>query len=118
MEVEIGRRTINPRRFIKRFSALEFQEFYTVGEKCVKEKHPDFSDVHYSLGTDYGKQGNMADAHFHLGAYYSQKGKLKSAAYHLERARDMATDPKRQEAIEKMLEGVNKRMAKAARQSQ
>ena len=86
-------------------------------EKLI-EKHPDFSDVHYFLGTAYGKQGNMADAHFHLGAYYSRKGKLKSAAYHLERARDMATDPKRQEAIEKMLEGVNKRMAKAARQSQ
>ena len=82
------------------------------------EKYPDFTDAHYFLGTAHGKQGNMADAHFHLGVFYMRKGKLKSAAYHLERARDLATDPKRKETVEKMLESVNQRIAKAARQTQ
>ena len=82
------------------------------------EKYPDFTDAHYFLGTAHGKQGNMADAHFHLGVVYMRKGKLKSAAYHLERARDLATDPKRKETVEKMLENVSQRMEKAARQAQ
>jgi len=86
-------------------------------EKLV-DKHPDFTDAHYFLGTAYGKQGNMADAHFHLGVFYTRKGKLKSAAYHLERALDLTTDPKRKETVEKMLESVNQRLAKAARQTQ
>ena len=86
-------------------------------EKLI-EKHPDFTEAHYFLGTAYGKAGTMADAHYHLGVFYTRKGKLKSAAFHLERARDLATDPKRKESAEKLLESVNQRMAKAARQTQ
>ena len=86
-------------------------------EKLI-EKYPDFTDVHYFLGTAQGKQGNMTDAHFHLGVFYARKGRLKSASYHLDRARDLTTDPKRKEIVEKMLENVNRRMAKAAKQTQ
>ena len=86
-------------------------------EKLI-EKHPDFTDVHYFLGTAHGKLGNMAEAHYHLGVFYARKGKLKSAAYHLERARELTTDPKRKEVVEKLLESVNQRMAQAARQTQ
>ena len=84
----------------------------------LNEKHSDFTDVYYFLGTAHGKQENMADAHYYLGVFYERRGKLKSAAYHLERARDLVTDPKRKETAETLLEGVRERMAKTARKTQ
>ena len=85
--------------------------------KLIK-KHPDFTEVYYFLGTAQGKQGDMENAHFHLGVFSARRGKLKSAAFHLERAQELTTDPERKESIEKLLEGVNQRMAQATRKTQ
>jgi predicted Zn-dependent protease len=78
------------------------------------EKYPDFTDVHYFLGSTYGQQGDMVDAHYHLGMFYARRGKLKSAAYHLARALEITQDPKRREALEKEQEKVNQRIKKAS----
>lgn len=82
------------------------------------EKYPDFTEVSYFLGTAQGKQGDMENAHFNLGVFSARRGKLKSAAFHLERAQELTTDPERKETIEKMLEGINKRLEQASKRTQ
>ena len=92
----------------------QYEKAEGILEKLV-EKHPDFTEVYYFLGTAQGNLGTMKDAHYHLGVFYTRRGKLKSAAFHLERAQELTTDPNRKEAIEKMLESVNKRISKASK---
>jgi predicted Zn-dependent protease len=82
------------------------------------EKYPDFTEVSYFLGTAQGKQGDMENAHFNLGVFSARRGKLKSAAFHLERAQELTTDPERKATIEKLLEGINKRLEQASKRTQ
>lgn len=70
------------------------------------QKRPDFTPALYQLGKTYGEQGQMEDAHFYLGLYYKDRHEHENALFHLQKARELATDSKRKQDIEKILDEV------------
>ncbi len=67
--------------------------------KVQKEK-PEFLDVHYSLGSVYGRTGQKGLSHFYFGKYFKLKWERNNALLHFRTAIDLLErgSPEREEA--------------------
>jgi len=66
----------------------------------VKKDHPDWIDVHHSLGSVYGRMGQKGPSHFYFGKYFKLRGEHKNALLHYRTSLDWLErgSPEREEA--------------------
>jgi predicted Zn-dependent protease len=55
----------------------------------VKNEFPEFSDVHYHLGSVYGRMGQKGLSHFYFGKYFKLRGEGNNALTHFRKAADL-----------------------------
>lgn len=55
----------------------------------IEKEMPEFTDVHYNLGSVYGRLGEKGLSHFHFGSYFKTKGEKSSALLHFATARGL-----------------------------
>jgi predicted Zn-dependent protease len=65
----------------------------------VKKALPEFSDVHYHLGSVYGRMGQKGLSHFHFGMHFKLRGERSIALTHFRKAADLLEkgSPEREE---------------------
>jgi len=66
----------------------------------VKKEMPEFSEVHYHLGSLYGRMGQKGLSHFYFGKYFKLKGEGDNALTHFRKASGLLQkeSPERDEA--------------------
>jgi len=66
----------------------------------VRKELPEFSDVHYHLGSVYGRMDQKGLSHFHFGKYFKLRGERSNALTHFRKAADLLEkgSPEREEA--------------------
>lgn len=52
----------------------------------VQKERPEFVDVHYSLGSVYGRTGEKGLSHFYFGKYFKLRGERSNALLHFRKA--------------------------------
>jgi tetratricopeptide (TPR) repeat protein len=55
----------------------------------VRKELPEFSDVHYHLGSIYGRMGQKGLSHFYFGKYFKLRGEGANALTHFRKAADL-----------------------------
>ncbi len=55
----------------------------------IEKEMPEFTDIHYNLGSVYGRLGERGLSHFHFGSYFKAKGEKNSALLHFATARGL-----------------------------
>jgi predicted Zn-dependent protease len=65
----------------------------------VKKELPEFGDVHYHLGSVYGRMGQKGLSHFYFGRYFKLRGERSNALTHFRKAADLLEkgSPEREE---------------------
>jgi predicted Zn-dependent protease len=65
----------------------------------VRKELPEFSDVHYHLGSVYGRMDQKGLSHFHFGKYFKLRGERNNALTHFRKAADLLEkgSPEREE---------------------
>jgi len=48
----------------------------------IKKDHPEWMEIHHSLGSAYGRVGQKGLSHFHFGKYFKLRGEPRSALLH------------------------------------
>ncbi|MDP2970835.1 MAG: hypothetical protein Q8P64_16740, partial [Deltaproteobacteria bacterium] len=66
----------------------------------VKKGHPEWIDVHHSLGSVYGRMGQKGLSHFFFAKYFKLRGEHKNALLHFRTSLDWLErgSPEREEA--------------------
>jgi predicted Zn-dependent protease len=66
----------------------------------VRKELPEFSDVHYHLGSVYGRMGQKGLSHFYFGKYFKLRGERSNALTQFRKAADLLENvsPEREEA--------------------
>lgn len=66
----------------------------------VKKGHPEWMDVHHSIGSVYGRMGQKGLSHFYFGKYFKLRGEHKNALLHYRTSLDWLErgSPEREEA--------------------
>ncbi|MBM4351482.1 MAG: tetratricopeptide repeat protein [Deltaproteobacteria bacterium] len=66
----------------------------------VKKGHPEWIDIHHSLGSVYGRMGQKGLSHFYFGKYFKLRGEHKNALLHYRTSLDWLErgSPEREEA--------------------
>jgi predicted Zn-dependent protease len=54
----------------------------------VKKEHPEWMDVHHSLGSVYGRMGRKGLSHFHFAKYFKLRGENQNALLHFRTSLD------------------------------
>lgn len=55
----------------------------------VRKELPEFSDLHYHLGSIYGRMGQKGSSHFYFGMYFKLRGEKSNALNHFKKAADL-----------------------------
>ena len=65
----------------------------------VQKEMPEFVDVHYHLGSVYGRMGQRGRSHLYFGTYFKLKGERNNALLHFRKASDLLEkgSPEREE---------------------
>jgi len=65
----------------------------------VRKELPEFSDVHYHLGSIHGRMGQKGLSHFYFGKYFKLRGERSNALTHFRKATDLLEkgSPEREE---------------------
>lgn len=66
----------------------------------VKKDHPEWMDVHHSLGSVYGRMGQKGLSHFYFAKYFKLRGESRNALLHFRTSLDWLErgSPEREEA--------------------
>lgn len=66
----------------------------------VKKEHPEWIDIHHSLGSVYGRRGQKGLSHFYFGKYFKLRGEPKNGLLHFRTSLDWLErgSPEREEA--------------------
>jgi predicted Zn-dependent protease len=78
----------------------------------VQKEWPEFVDVHYHLGSVYGRMAEPGRSHFYFGKYFKLRGERENALLHFRKASDLLEkgSPEREEALREIDElSQNKR---------
>jgi predicted Zn-dependent protease len=72
----------------------------------VKKELPEFSDVHYHLGSVYGRMDQKGLSHFHFGKYFKLRGERSNALTHFRKAAELLAkgDPEKEEVQQEIKE--------------
>jgi hypothetical protein len=65
----------------------------------VRKELPEFSDVHYHIGSIYGRMGQKGLSHFYFGRYFKLRGEKSNALTHFRKAAELLEkgSPEREE---------------------
>jgi tetratricopeptide (TPR) repeat protein len=72
----------------------------------VEKEMPDFVDVHYHLGSVYGRMGQRGRSHYYFGKYFKLRGERDNALLHFRKASEFLEvgSPEKQEAQKEIKE--------------
>jgi predicted Zn-dependent protease len=72
----------------------------------VEKEMPDFVDVHYHLGSVYGRMGQRGRSHYYFGKYFKLRGERDNALLHFRKASEFLEvgSPERQDAQKEIKE--------------